>query len=66
MWAGDTGAAPREIAEACLAHVISNRVEAAYNRSSQLERRRTLMLAWAQFCAASVGGNVVELRREVG
>jgi integrase len=64
MWAGDTGAAPREIAEACLAHVISNRVEAAYNRSSQLERRRALMLAWAQFCEGNAVDKVVPIRRE--
>jgi integrase len=58
MWCGDTGAAPREIAEAALSHVISNQVEAAYNRSTALERRRALMLAWAQFCEAEAASGV--------
>jgi len=43
-WAGDT-AQPREVAEACLAHTVKNKVEAAYARSDLLDRRRNLMQA---------------------
>jgi integrase len=48
-WCGDETHFPREIAEAALAHTISNDVEAAYRRGSALAKRRELMVAWAQF-----------------
>ena len=51
-WCGETGA-PREVAEACLAHLVGNAVEQAYARSDLLERRRTLMTAWAQYIGAN-------------
>ena len=48
-WAAETGQ-PRELAERALAHVISNKVEAAYARSDLLQhRRRSLMEAWARY-----------------
>ena len=43
---------PREVAEAALAHVVGNKVEAAYARSDLFERRRQLMNDWAAY----VGG----------
>lgn len=52
-WAGDETDFPREIAEAALAHRVGNEVERAYRRSSGLEKRRELMLAWANFLAPS-------------
>lgn len=39
---------PREVAEACLAHAIESKTEAAYLRSDLLSARRELMEAWAQ------------------
>jgi integrase len=39
-----------EVAEMALAHVIQNRVEAAYRRGRLLERRRLLMLDWEAYC----------------
>jgi integrase len=39
-----------EIAEAALAHTVSNKVEAAYRRTDFLEKRRLLMRDWAAFC----------------
>ncbi len=42
---------PREVIEAALAHVVRNRVEAAYARSDLFERRRTLMDDWARYLA---------------
>ena len=50
-WCSETGVA-REVAEASLAHVLKNKVEAAYARSDLLERRREVMEAWSDYLAA--------------
>jgi hypothetical protein len=42
---------PREVAEMALAHVIEDKVEAAYRRGDLFEKRRQLMKAWAEWCA---------------
>ena len=47
-WCGETGQ-PQEVAEACLAHAVKNKVEAAYARSDLFNRRRKLMEAWAEY-----------------
>ena len=39
----------REVIEAALAHVVTNKVEAAYARSDLFERRRQLMDEWAAY-----------------
>ena len=52
-WCAEHTAFPREIAEAALAHVVTNKAEAAYQRGDLLERRRTLMDAWARFANTS-------------
>ena len=49
-WAADTTAYPKEVAEAALAHTVSNKVEAAYRRSDLLAKRATLMEEWGRFC----------------
>lgn len=49
MWCSDQAEAPRELAEAALAHRIGSAVELAYARSRMTERRRPLMEAWADF-----------------
>jgi integrase len=48
-WAAERTRTPREVAEAALAHVLENRVEAAYRRSDLFEKRRRLMMAWDRF-----------------
>ena len=48
-WAAEETSHPREVVEAALAHVIQNKVEAAYARSDLFERRRTLMDDWAAY-----------------
>ena len=50
-WAGEETDHPREVIEAALAHVVRNRVEAAYARSDLFERRRVLMDDWARHLA---------------
>lgn len=46
-WAAECTDAPREVCELALAHVNSDRVEAAYRRTDLFDRRRALMQAWA-------------------
>ncbi len=55
-WAAECSDAPREVCELALAHVNSNRVEAAYRRTDLFERRRVLMEEWSAFVGRSVGG----------
>ena len=48
-WAAERTDHPREVIEAALAHVVPNKVEAAYARSDLFERRRVLMDEWAAY-----------------
>ena len=50
-WAAEETDHPREVIEAALAHVVQNKVEAAYARSDLFERRRLLMDDWAAYLA---------------
>ena len=52
-WAAERTDHPREVIEAALAHVVPNKVEAAYARSDLFERRRLLMDEWAAYLAAT-------------
>ena len=45
-WAAEETDHPREVIEAALAHVVQNKVEAAYRRTDLFERRRRLMEDW--------------------
>lgn len=51
-WAAEKTAFPNETVEQALAHTVKNQVEAAYRRGDQLEKRRTLMDAWAKYVAS--------------
>jgi integrase len=62
-WTGERTAFPREIAEAALAHLVGDEVERAYRRGDALEKRRSLMDAWASFCMSEVSDKVVALRK---
>ena len=48
-WAAEETDHPREVIEAARAHVVPNKVEAAYARSDLFERRRRLMDDWATY-----------------
>lgn len=52
-WAAEQTNYPREVCEFALAHKLKDKVEAAYNRSNLLDKRRPLMADWARFC---IGG----------
>ena len=48
-WAAEETDHPREVIEAALAHVVRDKVEAAYARSDLFERRRRLMNDWSAY-----------------
>jgi integrase len=49
-WAAETTDYPREVVEQALAHINTNKVEAAYLRSDLFNRRQALMQEWAEHC----------------
>ncbi|WP_420449984.1 tyrosine-type recombinase/integrase [Candidatus Palauibacter sp.] len=55
-WAAEETDHPREVVEAALAHVVQNKVEAAYRRTDLFERRRRLMDDWAAYLANGSAG----------
>lgn len=59
-WAADETTYPSEVAEAALAHAVSDKIVAAYRRTDFLEKRRSLMAGWGAFCAQRID-NVVRL-----
>ena len=69
-WAAEETDHPREAIEAALAHVVQDRVEAAYRRTDLFEHRRRLMGDWAAYLAGAPRepeattprGNAAELR----
>jgi integrase len=58
-WAAERTNFQNHIVEAALAHVISDKVEAAYRRGDLFDKRRRLMDAWAAFCAKPASDSVV-------
>ena len=47
-WAAEATDYPQEMAEMALAHIVGNKVEAAYRRGDMLEKRRAMMQSWAE------------------
>lgn len=64
-WAAERTNYPREVAEAALAHAISDKVEAAYRRGDLFDKRRRMMDDWAAFVARveATADNVLALNR---
>ncbi len=60
-WASERTNFPHEVCESALAHVVRNKVEAAYRRGDLFEKRRELMDAWSRFVCQS-SAEVVALR----
>jgi integrase len=61
-WAAEQTHFPGEMAELALAHTVGNKVEAAYRRGDQFDRRCGLMESWAAFCGLDeLPGKVVVL-----
>ncbi len=61
-WAEEKSRHPSKVIEAALAHVMGDKVEAAYMRSDLFEQRRQLMDDWARHCCPEAA-KVVPLRR---
>lgn len=59
-WVGEATAAPREVAEAALAHVLGSKTEAAYARGDLLGKRHALMNDWAAYCSIAPKKDVSE------
>lgn len=62
-WTAEHTHFPNEVAEMALAHVVGDKVEAAYRRGDLFEKRRQVMDAWASFLAAeeeSAAGTTVQ------
>lgn len=57
-WVAERTNYPNEVAEMALAHVVGDKVEAAYRRGDMLDKRQKLMDAWAEYCSnlEGVGG----------
>jgi integrase len=49
-WCAEQTSFPSEVREMALAHVVGDKVEAAYRRGDLFEKRRQLSEAWAAFC----------------
>lgn len=68
-WAAERTSFQREVAEAALAHVVGDKVEAAYRRGDLFEKRRRLMEAWAEFATRVPGSSartVVQMTGRAG
>lgn len=64
-WAAERTSYPGEMAEMALAHVISDKVEAAYRRGDMLNKRRRMMTEWAEFCSINEPkGAVIPLNKK--
>jgi integrase len=60
-WVSEETNFPSDVAEAALAHVVRNKVEAAYRRGKLLAKRREMMTAWANYCAG-MGADVLQIK----
>jgi len=64
-WAAELTDFPSEVVEMALAHLVGDKVEAAYRRGDLFDKRRRLMKAWAEFCTKTSveQERIVALRR---
>jgi integrase len=61
-WSAEETHYPRDVAEMALAHVVSDKTEAAYKRTDLLEKRRALMADWSAFLTTRPAENVVPIK----
>lgn len=64
-WAAEETNHSSDAAELALAHVVKNKVEAAYRRGDMLEQRRRLMSDWEQYCIPTESNNVVHIQSKM-
>jgi integrase len=58
-WAAERTTISREVAEMALAHVIGDKVEAAYRRGELMKKRAAMMEQWARFITTQKSAKVV-------
>jgi integrase len=58
-WAEEVATFPHAVVEQAMGHQVGTQVERAYRRTDVLDKRRTLMEAWAQWCEPKAAGNVI-------
>jgi hypothetical protein len=63
-WCGDAGGVDRDLAELSLAHIVRDATERAYRRKTAIERRRTVMQQWCDYCLppSTTVVNIVQAR----
>lgn len=61
-WAAEATHYANEVAEMALAHVVGNKVEAAYRRGDLFEKRRQMMADWAAWCEPKRRANVTPIK----
>lgn len=59
-WAAERTQYPREVCEMALAHKIAEGAEAAYWRGDIFEKRRALMIDWAQYANTPPAANIIQ------
>lgn len=67
-WAAERTGYPNHVVEMALAHVVGDKVEAAYRRGDLFAKRARLMTEWAKFCAtkpAAASAKIVALGSSV-
>jgi integrase len=67
-WAAEQTSYPNEIRKAASGHAVGDQVQAAYQRTDLLEKRRRLMNDWANFldqASAVPAARVTPIRRKV-
>jgi integrase len=66
-WAAERTSYPNHVVEMALAHVVGNKVEAAYRRGDLFAKRARLMTDWTKYCMTrpvdTVASNVMPIRR---
>ena len=67
-WAAERTNYPNHVVEMALAHVVGDKVEAAYRRGDLLAKRKQLAEAWARYCTSPpvAGATVVPMRGRAG
>ena len=61
-WSGEVSSFPRDVAEMALAHMIENKVEAAYRRGDLFDKRRMMMQEWADYLdQIKAGAEVIQM-----
>ena len=61
-WVAERTSFAGDMAEIALAHKVGTKVQQAYDRSDQVEKRRKMMVAWGRFLAGEADEKVVALR----